>query len=166
LPDALDADIFAISDSRPSRSFLSQCHVVSQLDNQQEILTASASYLGSQPSATVVAVVDRTANISNAARSIARSRRFFHGHSHYAPDIVLVSEWVANELIAHLVREVATPFTATKRLQPSANGHANGHAIKPRSQIALETMKNFEGLESTKVIISGENGGIVEVTSR
>lgn len=162
LPDALDADIFAISNSRPPDSYLSQCVVVSQLDDDRKIFSIAAGCLPSRSSALAVAVIDRTANISSAARSVALSRRFFQGQSHYAPDIVLVSEWVADELLAHLVREVATPLVKGKRPSPAANGHLK----KPKPDSREQALKQFDGKEGCKVVVSGENGSIVEMTSR
>lgn len=161
LPDALDADIFAISDSKPPQSFLSQCHVVDQTGQSQD-----SNSLQSRPSAIVTAVVDRTANISEAAKCIALSRRLFRGKSHYAPDLVLVSEWVADELLTHLIREIATPLISTKSNTSMANGHANGHVSKPKSDSRANAVRDLEGKEGLKVVVSGENGAIVEVTSR
>lgn len=113
-----------------------------------------------------VAVVDRTANINDAARSIALSKRFFGGASHYAPDIVFVSEWIADDLLAHLVREVATPMVATKKTPSAANGHANGRLTKSKTNVRAQALKPFESQEDCKVVVSGQNGSIVEITSR
>ncbi|KIW62194.1 hypothetical protein PV04_10392 [Phialophora macrospora] len=162
LPDALDADVFAISNSRPPDSFLSQCLVVSQLDDDRKNFSVAAGCLPSRPSALAVAVIDRTANISNAARSVALSRRLLQGQSHYAPDIVLVSEWVADEMLAHLVREVATPLVKGERTSPPANGPSK----KPTPYSRHQALKEFDGKDGCKVVVSGEHGSIVEITSR
>ena len=54
----------------------------------------------------VLAVVDRSANIAAAAKAIVSSRCSFQGTSPYAVDIVLVNEWVKNQLLEELKREV------------------------------------------------------------
>jgi hypothetical protein len=168
LPDVLDADLFAISDSRPADSFLLQCCVVSQLDESNKSPSSNvAGILRSQPSALAVAVVDRTADVSSAARSVALSRQFFRGQSHYAPDVVLVNEWIADEFLQHLVREIATPSSpSSSKVGPVANGHANGYATKPRPDLRAQSMKLYEGREGVKVIMSGDNGSVVEVATR
>ncbi|KAJ9603049.1 hypothetical protein H2200_012344 [Cladophialophora chaetospira] len=166
LSEALDADIFAISDNRPPEPFLSQCHVVTQVEEQSRPISTSASSLTSRPSATTVAIIDRTADIKAAAKSIALGTHLFQGRSHYAPDILFISEWVANEVLVHLVREVATPTAATKRASPTANGHANGPPTKPKPDIRAQALRNFESKEGCKVVVSGEHGSVVEITSR
>ncbi|KAH0345426.1 aldehyde dehydrogenase PutA, partial [Aureobasidium melanogenum] len=47
----------------------------------------------------VLALIDRSADIVSAARSVVQARIFFQGRSPYAPDITLVNEFVVKEFI-------------------------------------------------------------------
>lgn len=47
----------------------------------------------------VLALVDRSADIVSAARSVVQARILFQGRSPYAPDIILVNEFVVKEFI-------------------------------------------------------------------
>ena len=51
----------------------------------------------SSSKARAIAVVDRTANIEEAAKAIAKARFSFGGTSPYAPDLVLINEFAKKE---------------------------------------------------------------------
>ncbi|KAK3378388.1 Aldehyde/histidinol dehydrogenase [Podospora didyma] len=74
-----------------------------------------------------VAVVDRTANIEEAARAIVRARLSFGGTSPYAPDLVLVNEFVKEQFVQSCSRyamdtlaakaaHMQTPFRLLKKV--------------------------------------------------
>ncbi|KIW58072.1 hypothetical protein PV05_02622 [Exophiala xenobiotica] len=153
LPSALDADVFTISSTRPSETFLSKCRVLAQTDEDQA--TSSPSQL----SAKVVAVVDRTANVSEAASVVSTSRVSFNGRSAYAPDIVLVNEFVADDFLFHLVQAITSPMSTTS---PTASQARSKTQPDPQSP----TMKEVENTEGLRIIMSGANGSIVEVRDR
>lgn len=143
LPAALDADIFAISSTRPSAAFLSKCTLLDQAD-------------GDATGASVVAIVDRTANVSQAASTVGSSRILFKGKSSYAPDIVLVNEFVADDFIFHLVRAVTS-----KENPPISQSLSKAHSDSHSS-----VMNELENNEGCKLVMSGENGSIVEIRDR
>lgn len=64
-----------------------------------------ANELLSPASSSVVAVVDRTADLSLAARELVQARSLFAGRSPYAPDVVLVNEFVAKDFLDAVFRE-------------------------------------------------------------
>ncbi|KAK5335515.1 hypothetical protein LTR98_008515 [Exophiala xenobiotica] len=150
LPSALDADVFMISSTRPSETFLSKFHVLAQTDGDQA--TGSRSQL----SAKVVAVVDRSANVSEAASVVGTSRVSFNGRSAYAPDIVLVNEFVADDYLFHLVQTITSPMSTTSPTASQARSKTQPDTQSP-------TMKELENTEGLRIVMSGANGSIVEV---
>lgn len=62
--------------------------------------------------ARVVAVVDRTADVEAAARAIVRARFGFAGRSPYAPDLVLVNEYVKKDFFEACTRFATGVFAA------------------------------------------------------
>lgn len=163
LPSALDLDAFAISDKRPSADFLLRCFVVSQSENRQGIPQGIVERgLQSRPAGKVVAVVDRTANIAEAALIIGTARLSFQGQSAYAPDVVFVNEFIAEDFLSYLVQTVAAPFS---NRHPSQRESATS-VSKAQSDADAHTVREFEKKESTTVIVSGANGSIVEIKDR
>ncbi|KAK5190691.1 hypothetical protein LTR92_009344 [Exophiala xenobiotica] len=150
LPSALDADVFMISSTRPSETFLSKFHVLAQTDGDQA--TGSRSQL----SAKVVAVVDRSANVSEAASVVGTSRVSFNGRSAYAPDIVLVNEFVADDYLFHLVQTITSPMSTTSPTASQARSKTQPDTQSP-------TMKELENTEGLRIVMSGADGSIVEV---
>ena len=62
----------------------------------------------------VVAVVDRTANVTHAAEALVAARFSFGGRSPYAPDIVLVNEYIKEPFLIALVQaSVSFPLSAS-----------------------------------------------------
>ncbi|KAK4444446.1 Aldehyde/histidinol dehydrogenase [Podospora aff. communis PSN243] len=64
----------------------------------------------SSSKARVVAVVDRTADVEEAARAITRARFSFGGGSPYAPDLVLVNEFVKTKFYEACSRYATRAF--------------------------------------------------------
>ena len=146
LPAALDADIFAVSSTRPSAGFLSKCTLLNQTEHDGD-------------NGNVVAIVDRTANVPRAASAVGFSRASFNGKSCYAPDVVLVNEFVADDFIFHLVHAVTSPVS---KVNPSMaprlpNVRADSHA---------PIMQELQSNDGCKVVMSGANGSIVEISDR
>ncbi len=75
-----------------------------------------------------VAVIDRTADIEAAARELARTRLIFGGKSTQAVDLVLVSEFVVDDLAAKLAEELARPFENETGLVRTKAGHQSSRA--------------------------------------
>lgn len=155
LPQALDADVFAVVSTRISKENLSKCRILDQTRNICEAGNSTDKFdLNSTnvPSTRVVAVVDRTANISEAASIIGASRAVFNGQSDYSPALVLVNEFVADEFLFHLTQSIISPAHGGKAISRSS------HQSKDQSELERDN--------KLKVIIWGENGSIVEVKDR
>jgi len=99
LKAALDPSIIEFVASRASDADLGPNHI--------RVFQSEASSIGSQspspisctplvsPSQSrVIAVVDRTADLTKAAAALVTARLGFGGNSPYAPDVVLVNEYV------------------------------------------------------------------------
>lgn len=93
----LDPDVFAIVSDATEVSGLSSKYITV---DQTSSDTSIASCLVSDPRALSVAIVDRTADVEQAATSICTARFRFQGGSPYAPDMVLVNEWVREEFVS------------------------------------------------------------------
>jgi acyl-CoA reductase-like NAD-dependent aldehyde dehydrogenase len=67
-----------------------------------------------------VAIVDRTADASAAAKEIVASQLLFRGQSRYSVDQMFVNEYVLDAFHSALVREIATRLaTRDLKLKPS-----------------------------------------------
>lgn len=111
----------------------------------------------SPSTARTVAVVDRTANVVNAAGLLVSARFAFSGRSHYAPDVVLVNEYVVQPFLAAVVRyssrylaENGTPKVAEKERHD------------PKDSL----LKSIDNGPETRVVLSGTSGGLVELKDR
>jgi acyl-CoA reductase-like NAD-dependent aldehyde dehydrogenase len=61
-------------------------------------------HLVSDPEARVVAVIERDADLEVAAQELVKARFALRGRSPYAPDLVLVNEWVKRPFLEAVVR--------------------------------------------------------------
>jgi acyl-CoA reductase-like NAD-dependent aldehyde dehydrogenase len=64
----------------------------------------AANLIVSSPSLPTVAIVDRSADLDQAAQALVRARFSFGGRSPYSPDIVLVNEFTKRDFLTALVR--------------------------------------------------------------
>jgi hypothetical protein len=163
LPQALDADVFAIVSTRISKESLSKCHILDQtrgISDAGDVADKVDHKSTHVPSTRVVAVVDRSANIPDAASIIGASRAAFNGQSDYSPGLVLVNEFVADDFLFHLTQAIISPVQGGKAISNSSR-HSKG-ARDGLNQLQGEIERN----DNLKVIISGENGSIVEIRDR
>jgi len=131
---------------------LSKCHVLAQSD-------FGTDDTQSKPQAKVVAVVDRTGNIPEAAMTIGASRVSFNGRSVYAPDVVLVNEFVADDFLYHLVQTVTSPLS-------SKGPPASQHSSKTQPDGHARLLKELESNDGVRVVVSSSGGSIMEVKDR
>jgi aldehyde dehydrogenase (NAD+) len=160
LPQALESDTFAIVSSDPTSETLGNC-----LEVLQETCVSYPTY--SQlvsPKSKVVAIVDRTANLATAAEHLITARFAFGGTSPYAPDVVLVNEFVKTEFL-ELALKYAIPFLAS-----SEGVNRKGYSQTPttsaqKSTKVAEMLKKVEESKTCtlNVITQGSNGTIVEL---
>ncbi|EXA34301.1 hypothetical protein FOQG_14459 [Fusarium oxysporum f. sp. raphani 54005] len=139
----LDHDVFAILTTEPEPVLLSQCFVIEQtnLDQGGGDLAPLLPY--------TIAVVDRTADIQQAAQALCTARFSFKGKSPYAPDLVLVNEWVMQVFLQACVRELGGDPNNLK---------SAGALPKPGS--------DFTGTGETSIFRIGESEVIYDASRR
>jgi hypothetical protein len=129
-----DGDAFAITTSKiMDAAFLDKCLVVDQMTPQTAALHALQHY----QDWVAVAVVDRTANLSQAAGAIIRSKTAFGGTSPFAVDVILVNEWIRTEFMGELKTIMGmTPQKVSK--SKHGKTQKTGAAAKEKEEILLE----------------------------
>ena len=117
ITQSLDHLAYGTMPTRPNDDFLRQCMVI---DQKNSITTENVkSLLKSQTTMGVVAIVDRTADVAAAARTIAMSTILFGGKGPYAPSCILVNEFVEKKF-SQLYEDYAS--TTTKSSLNGVNG--------------------------------------------
>ncbi|KAL4945235.1 hypothetical protein BDV06DRAFT_231402 [Aspergillus oleicola] len=158
---ALDADTFAISEERPDAAFMEKVLVVAQTD------IGPASYpraLTSPVTARTVAVVDRTADLSSAAKSLVAARFAFSGRSTYAPDVVLVHEFALKGLVEALILHSSKHLSGPEGEEREKAVTVSNNPRRPSlGQSALDVAYKDP---SARVLVSGSGWGVVEVYDR
>lgn len=153
----LDQETFALVDSTTlDNEFLS--HSVVQLDTRPNASAITSTNSISTPLSRVVAIVDRSANLRDAAMDIVRARFVFRGQSPYAPDLVLVNEFCIKEF-CKLVAECALPFLA---------GDVNGASASEKNlrRDRSENMQRDLTEESVTMVLSGTKATVAVLHSR
>lgn len=140
LTKALDVNTFYASKTTTDQSILDDAILVDQTsDGPPSTLT---SQLLSSSQTRCVAVVDRSANIDDAARAITAARFSFGGTSPFAPDLVLVNEFVKKEFFEACTRYATLSFAKDSSVK-RVGGDRNG-----------ETQKTIKDAEDRKEVAS------------
>ncbi|KAJ4996122.1 Aldehyde dehydrogenase family 3 member B1 [Colletotrichum sp. SAR 10_66] len=108
LPRALNQNAFCITKKITDQSLLDSAILVDQTG-----VAPSASHVNhfvSSNNARAIAIVDRTADIEAAAGAITAARFGFGGQSPYAPDLVLVNEYVKKEFFEACSKHASLAF--------------------------------------------------------
>ncbi|KAI7317158.1 ALDH-like protein [Hortaea werneckii] len=148
LSSSLDSDTFAIaSEPIQDKSLLESALVVRQTGNEQ---VPGLNLLSSPAESKTVAVVDRTADISLAAQELVAATFTFGGRSPYAPDYILVNEFVKRAFLQAVVAECAK-FNSLQDVNPPAEKSSKAQAMNdyvtslrqadPKSRIVLQEQK-------------------------
>lgn len=104
LQGALDSETFDITQQEVTdAAILDNCILVNQ--DLASTKTLAHNQLVSNTSIPLIAVVDRTADLEEAAKALTNARFSYGGRSPYAPDLVLVNEFVRKGLLQALVRQ-------------------------------------------------------------
>jgi len=103
----------------------------------------------------VIVIVDRTADIPSAAKALATARLSFGATSPYAPDVVLVNEFVKKEFLEAIVKSSVRFLTGADGANGDVNGISNGQ-LNSAKKPATEKLS-----ESDRVVASGSSGTIV-----
>lgn len=95
LPDALNPNTFSLSKTIKDPAILENALLVDQTSSAPAV--SLTNQLLSSSGTRAVAIVDRTADLQAAAKAITYARFSFGGTSPYAPDLVLVNEFVKED---------------------------------------------------------------------
>ncbi|KAK4986145.1 hypothetical protein LTR50_005517 [Elasticomyces elasticus] len=159
LRSALDNDIIDFYTSRPDDAdFLARCTEVLQTGAEQP---PKANTIVSPAQERVIAVVDQTANLQEAARALVTARFSFGGKSPYAPDLLLVSEFAKKNLLDAVVQESIGFLTAQ-------NGVVIGETrtVAARADGTRDLLDEVQKEGSARIVTTGSNGTILDVQKR
>ena len=112
------------------------------------------------PSTRSIAIVDRYANMQDAATAILRARFSFAGQSPLAPDLVLVNEFRVKEF-CNAIAGMTSKYFAT---QLEMNGTAS-HSTAAKARAARISSHELDQA-GAEVIISGSKGSVARVNDR
>ena len=159
LSTALDSETFTVVDSRPNDPEF--------FDSSIQVFQTTAKAPGpalktlqSPALAKVVAIVDRTANIEHAAKTLVRARFAFGGKSPYAPDIILVNEFRTKEFSNALLQQ------STKYFAERSNGHVKGLSKQKKRPEQKHFLEKARSEEACDVLVSGDRASIVQARTR
>ncbi|KAL2280386.1 hypothetical protein FJTKL_12621 [Diaporthe vaccinii] len=127
LTEALDVNTFYASKTTTDQSVLDDAVLVDQTSNGPS--STLTSQLLSSSQTRCVAIVDRSANIDDAARAITAARFSFGGTSPYAPDLVLVNEFVKKDFFEACSRYATSSFAKDSSVK-RAGGDRSGDVQK------------------------------------
>lgn len=150
ISEALDKDIFHFTTEKVTDADLSHRHIRVLQNGTPSPLS---NHLASQTDALVAAVVERDADIPAAARALVLARFGLRGASPYAPDIVLVNEWVKKEFLV----------AVTQSCISLAEAGGMGSAKRGVGQGFLDEVVK-EG--SASVVSAGKDGVVLDIENR
>lgn len=134
LPKALDPDTFYITSSPIEDSVtLNSAIIVQQTHNASP---PTPNVLQSDPHSRTIAIVDRTADIELAAKTIVDARFSFQGTSPYSPDLVVVNKFVKTAFVEACTRHASKFFFA-------ASG--GSHRMNNNTATTNKVVKEAEG---------------------
>ena len=115
--------------------------------------------LFSLSSAPVIAMVDRIANFDNTARDIVGSRLSFGGRSPYAPDLVLVNEFVKKKFLQAVLREMLA--AEDKLADPDTRSFQR--KSNKRERVQLDKLREASG---ARIVTQTSRGTVVDIYQR
>jgi hypothetical protein len=117
-----------------------------------------ANALASSSRSRVFGIVDRTADIKLAARELVAARFAFGGSSPYAPDLVLVNEFVKEEFLQATVEE-------SRKLKSGSQVYGNEKG-KSKGKV-LDKIEKFKKSDSSvKVVLEEANAIVLDLPAR
>jgi len=151
----MDKDAFVIVEQRPAEeAFFTEHVIVVSADSDQEVHSHGPAELLRSPSSRAIAVVDRSADISQAAKEIVQARFRFRGKSLYAPDLVLVNDFALKEFCQAAVQYLTQDLSSVMDSSGVSNPQTRGV-----SQKGLHA-------ENATTLVSGANGAIQLLKTR
>jgi hypothetical protein len=156
LKGALHPDTFAIASSPVRDAALLKLAV--HVDQNSSEDWPRGNQLASPSHSRAFAVVDRTSDIKLAARELVAARFTFDGTSPYAPDLVLVNEFVKQEFVQAVVEEGRKLTSTTKTYGEEKSSKPN------RTSAALEALKKTDS--NLQILVQESSTLVVELPTR
>lgn len=153
LIESLDRTAFVITNTRPPSALLTRCLIVDQTGSMSPLM--GKRVLRSQPQSWTVAIVDRTANLKLAAKEVLCSRTFFSGKGSYAPNCIIVNEFVEHNFIGLLCEEAS--------MADNYHGPEKGHGAAPISHTASERNSDTKG---QTVLLNAQGFRLIKICER
>lgn len=153
LGDALDGGIFHATFSKVTDAEIGHRYVRVPQNGSSD--PAWANHLLSRPQARVVAIIERDADLHAAADALVTARYSLGGKSPYAPDLVLVNEWVKKGFL-EAVTQSAVRFTPDAGDAQMIKSRVGGKRLLDK--IAKE--------EAAKIISSSPQGVVLDIEER
>lgn len=155
--EALDDDIFLVTTAKVKDADLAHRHIrVLQSGGPQPLL---ANHLVSRSDALVTAFVERDADVEAAAEAIVLARFGLRGASGYAPDIVLVNEWVKEKFLVAVMQRCVGVGVVTQ-------GATGLGRPRPDKTVELELLDEVAKEGFTDVLSTGKDGVVLDVKNR
>ena len=152
--EALDRQAFRVVNSRPTDEILCHCYIIDQVGSTSS--THVTRTLLSEPAAWTAVMVDRTANLEFAAKEIIAAKSFGASQSPYAPNCILVNEFVEAEFTRLLL----------KHLPGTASSHTNGSAYTSNHNGGITQSKAIEHAKASNVVLTTSSYKIIKVAQR
>ncbi|KAH7016424.1 Aldehyde/histidinol dehydrogenase [Microdochium trichocladiopsis] len=159
---ALDKDVFAVVHDAVSSEDIGHRNL--RVVQNSPASDSTGQTILSDPSAHTVAIVERDADIQAAADALIAARFSLGGRSPYAPDLVLVNEWVKRDLIIALSARSARYLTDSIT-GPVGSSSSNGKQKTQKPKKSSTASKAVEEGSAT-IISSNPEATIVEVSGR
>lgn len=156
---ALDPDIFQVVSSTPPDDALAECLAIFQDFYKDESSHTQYAYSTGR----VVAVVDRTADLSSAAEALVAARFSFGGTSPYAPDLVLVNEFSKRDFLEHVLHH-AIRYTAASTSTAPINKLGSTASRNSDLQDALASLQENKNWQAA-VLTQWDAGAILDLTN-
>jgi acyl-CoA reductase-like NAD-dependent aldehyde dehydrogenase len=148
---ALDSDaVCVIEGDVEDRSFLTEAVFVDQTSTAPRL--PASSELRTCGDSRVITIVDRTANVDEAASVIIQARLAFNGRSNYAPDLVVVNEFVKKQFLEAAARHIVAQNGTPSNSQPQ--------------QQSRSIAKQAESDSAASIVASGSDQYLVDISSR
>lgn len=160
ISSSYDAEALGVVNARAPMDFLAKCVLVDQAGNIESNVTARRVL--SSPSRRNVAIVDRTGDVHLAAKEIVASCLIFGGKSRYAPDLVLVNEYVASDLSSAMSELIHKSRAADKAADTNAFPNPKQQIEGQGEDILRSEIRNGKA----KWVDGKQDSGIIEITDR
>jgi acyl-CoA reductase-like NAD-dependent aldehyde dehydrogenase len=103
-----------------------------------------------------VAIVDRTANLTDAVTDLVISRFAFNGRSPYSPDVILVNEFCVLAFVELLVKEAPSYMGRGSQQTKKVLKRGDGPSL----------LEQIASADSSHVIVSGTGWAVAQVQDR